>query len=84
MSVTKEEVKNFIRLVRIEMDARYAATYAPSQQVVALHNALKNEIENLTGNEIDTSKFVAAEDGKGLSTWQSSLMIREQDLTKLI
>lgn len=64
MSVTKEEVKNFIRLVRIEMDARYAALYAPSTQVVAI----KNEMEKLTGNEIDTTMFVKAEDGKGLST----------------
>lgn len=64
MSVTKEEVKNFIRLVRIEMDARYAKIYAPVSQVVAL----KNELEQATGTEIDTSQFVAAEDGKGLST----------------
>lgn len=64
MSVTKAEVKRFIRLVRLEMDARYAKTYAPISQVVAL----KNEIEQATGTEIDTSQFVAAEDGKGLST----------------
>lgn len=64
MSVTKEEVKRFIRLVRLEMDARYAKTYALVSQVVAL----KNEIEQATGTEIDTSQFVAAEDGKGLST----------------
>ena len=64
MSVTKEEVKRFIRLVRIEMDARYNAAFATSSQVTAL----KNELEKATGTEIDTSQFVAAEDGKGLST----------------
>lgn len=64
MAVTKKEVKNFIRAVRIEMDARYAATYAPAVQVAAL----KNELEKATGTEIDTSQFVAAVDGKGLST----------------
>ena len=46
------------------MDARYAKIYAPVSQVVAL----KNELEQATGTEIDTSQFVAAEGGKGLST----------------
>lgn len=36
MSVTKEEVKSFVRAVRIEMDARNAAKFAPVSMLAAL------------------------------------------------
>ena len=59
----KENIKNYIRAVRIEMDARNAAKFATSNQVAAL----KSEIADIDTGDIDTSEFVKQEDGKGLS-----------------
>lgn len=60
----KENIKSFVKAVRIEMDARYAAKFATTNQVAAL----KGEIADIdTGGDIDTSEFVKQESGKGLS-----------------
>ena len=61
MSVTKEEVKSFIRAVRIQQDILIAQTYAPLSTVAVL----KDEIEELKarlGDEIDTSMFVTRDE----------------------
>lgn len=64
MSITKEEVKSFIRAVRIKQDAIIAANYAPAAQL----NAIKNDVEAIKANALNPDDFVKAEDGKGLST----------------
>ena len=64
MSVTKEEVKSFIRAVRIKQDAIIAANYATNSQF----NSLKNDVADLKNNELDPNDFVKVENGKGLST----------------
>ena len=58
--VTKEDVKSFVRAVRVEMDARYNAKFA----TIALVAALKSDfgaLEDTVAN-IDTSSDVAAND----------------------
>lgn len=59
----KENIKSFVKAVRIEMDARYAAKFATTNQVAAL----KGEIADIDTGDIDTSEFVKQESGKGLS-----------------
>ena len=59
----KENIKSYIRAVRVEMDKRNAAKFATSNQVAAL----KGEIADIDTENIDTSEFVKQEDGKGLS-----------------
>lgn len=59
----KENIKAFIKAVRIEMDARNAANFATVNQVAAL----KGEIDGIDTADIDTSEFVKQEDGKVLS-----------------
>ena len=59
----KENIKAYIKAVRIEMDKRNAARFATSNQVAAL----KGEIEGIDTGDIDTSEFVKQESGKGLS-----------------
>ena len=59
----KENIKAYIRAVRIEADKRNAAKFATSNQVAVL----KNEIEGIDTTDIDPSEFVKQEDGKGLS-----------------
>lgn len=64
MSVTKEEVLNFIRRVRIAHDAKIAAKYA----TISEFGVLQNSVSELSTMELDTSNFVVQENGKGLST----------------
>ena len=59
----KENIKAYIKAVRIEMDKRNAARFATSNQIAAL----KGEIEDIDTGDIDTSEFVKQESGKGLS-----------------
>lgn len=59
----KENIKSFVKAVRIEMDARNAAKFATTNQVAAL----KGEIADIDTGDIDTSEFVKQESGKGLS-----------------
>ncbi len=59
----KENIKDFVKAVRVEMDKRYAAKFATTNQVAAL----KGEIEGIDVGDIDTSEFVKQESGKGLS-----------------
>lgn len=61
----KEDIKSFIKAVRIKQDALIAATYAPAPLV----NTLKGDVDYLKNNQIDPTNFVPAEDGKGLSTY---------------
>lgn len=65
MSVSKEEVKSFIRAVRIEMDKRYAIQF-PSN---AEFTVLQSEVAELQGrDDVDTSNFVERDGDKVLST----------------
>lgn len=64
MSVTKEEVMNFVRRVIVGHKAQIAAKYA----TISEFGALQNSVSELSSSEIDTSNFVVQEDGKGLST----------------
>ena len=59
----KENIKAYIKAVRVEMDNRNAAKFASSHQIAVL----KNELAKLDNSDIDTSEFVKNEDGKGLS-----------------
>ena len=65
-SVTKDEVKAFVRSVRIEMDRRNAAKFAPA----ASFNSVKGELDSLQNevNNINLDNFVEQIPGKGLST----------------
>ena len=65
-SVTKEEVKAFVRDVRIAMDARYLAWFAQNPTV----NNVKTDLDTLEDkvNGISTDNFVEKVDGKGLSS----------------
>lgn len=58
MAVTKEEVKSFIRAVRIKQDALIAATYAPIANVALL----KDDIDVIKDSIPDTSQFITADD----------------------
>lgn len=65
MSVSKEEVKSFIRLVRMEMDKRYALQFASNTEMTVL----QTEIADLQNREeVDTSNFVERDGDKVLST----------------
>lgn len=59
----KENIKAYIRAVRIEWDKRNAAKFATVNQVAAL----KGEIDDIDTTDVDTSEFVKQEAGKGLS-----------------
>ncbi len=65
MSVTKEEVKSFIRAVRIEMDRRYAVQFPSAEMFTTLQSEVA-ELQNKA--DIDTSNFVERDGDKGLST----------------
>lgn len=65
MSVSKEEVKRFIREVRKEMDKRYAVEFAPAGELTALQTEV-TELQNR--EEVDTSNFVERDGDKVLST----------------
>ena len=65
MSVSKEEVKSFIRLVRMEMDKRYALQFASNTEMTVLQTEIA-ELQNR--EEVDTSNFVERDGDKVLST----------------
>ena len=58
MSVTKDEVKSFVRAVRIKQDAIIAATYAP----IALFSLLQKDIGDLS-YQVDTVDNDNIDDG---------------------
>ena len=65
-SVTKDEVKAFVKAVVKEWDARNAGKFAPNAAV----NSVKSDLGTLENkvNDINTDNFVVQEKGKGLST----------------
>ena len=65
-SVTKDEVKAFVKAVRIEMDARNAAKFAPNVTVSNVKSELGDLKEEVA--QINTDNFVEKEDGKVLSS----------------
>lgn len=66
--VTKEEVKSFVRAVRIEMDARYAAKFATNSSVAVVKSDLNSLADKVDDINIDTDNFVEKEEGKVLSS----------------
>ena len=65
MSVTKEEVKRFIRLVRMEMDKRYAVQFPSATEFTVL----QTEVAELQNKEdVNTDNFVERDGDKVLSS----------------
>ena len=65
MSVTKEEVKSFIRAVRVEMDRRYAVQFPSAEMFTVLQSEVA-ELQNKA--DVDTSNFVERDGDKVLSS----------------
>lgn len=68
-SVTKEQVKAFVRDVRIELDRRYAARFAPNSTLNSVKGdigTLEDEVANIE-DKFD-GKYVEQVDGKVLSS----------------
>lgn len=65
MSVTKEEVKSFIRAVRVEMDRRYAVQFPSAEMFTVLQSEVA-ELQNKA--DVDTGNFVERDGDKVLST----------------
>ena len=68
-SVSKDDVKWFIKQVVIEWDKRNAVKFAPNSTVTAL-NSVKTDLDSLEADvdKINTDNFVEKVDGKGLSS----------------
>ena len=64
--VSKDEVKKFVRDVRIELDARYAAKFAPNSTLANVKSDLGSLEDEVA--QINTDNFVEKELGKGLSS----------------
>ena len=72
-SVTKEQVKAFVRDVRIELDRRYAARFASNSTFNSTLNSVKDDLGTLEDEvaNIDDKfdgKYVEQVDGKVLSS----------------
>ena len=65
-SVSKEDVKAFVKAVVKEWDARNASKFAPNAAV----NTVKTDLDKLEDkvDDINTDNFVEKVDGKGLSS----------------
>ena len=66
--LTKDEVKSFIRAVRIEMDARYNSKFAQASSLALVKSDLSSLEDKVDNINTDNSNYVEKEDGKTLSS----------------